>query len=111
MSQVNGPEAGSQTWSPPTLLFQLSLMMFLQYFIQGSYLPVASLYVKEALGFTGSQIGYFGSALAVGPILAPYILGQLVDRMFATERVMAFCHFVGGLLMLWLFVMSRRTML
>jgi nucleoside transporter len=78
-------------------------MMFLQYFIQGSYLPVASLYVQNALGFTADQVGLFSSALAVGPILAPYLLGQLVDRMFSTEHVMAVCHFVAGLLMLLLF--------
>ena len=40
--------------------FRLSVMMFLQYFIQGSYLPVASVYVQDALGFTEFQLGLFG---------------------------------------------------
>jgi MFS family permease len=33
-------------------------------------------------------------------VLAPFVVGQFVDRFFATERVMAACHLVGGLLML-----------
>ena len=103
MTQVSDGSKNPQTWSSRRVLVQLCVMMFLQYFIQGSYLPVASLYVQNALGFTGSQVGFFGSALAVGPILAPYLLGQLVDRMFATERVMACCHFLGGILMIWLY--------
>jgi len=92
-----------QNRSSYTLLGRLALMMFLQYFVQGAYLPIASVYVRDALGFTSSQIGFFISALAIGPILAPFLLGQLVDRRFATEWVMAFCHLVGGVLMLVLY--------
>lgn len=90
------------TGSGGVLLGRLSLMMFLQYFVQGAYLPIASVYVERSLGFTAMQVGIFISALAIGPILAPFLLGQLVDRWFATERVMAVCHIVGGVLMLLL---------
>ncbi len=95
-----------ETGSAGTLLGRLSVMMFLQYFVQGAYLPIASVYVERSLGFTPMQVGLCISALAVGPILAPFVVGQLVDRWFATERVMAVCHIVGGLLMLWL---ARQT--
>ena len=100
-TENNGPTAPTGNSSFP-LLGRLSVMMFLQYFVQGSYLPIASVYVQDALGFSATQVGIFSAALAVGPILAPFILGQLVDRMFATQRVMAFCHFLGGVLMLML---------
>lgn len=100
MSEVSEPAAQTQMRSSLPLMARLSLMMFLQYFIQGAYLPIASLYVQDTLGFSGRQVGWFGSALAVGPILAPLLLGQLVDRRFATQRVIAFCHFAGGVLML-----------
>jgi nucleoside transporter len=89
------------------LLSRLSLMMFLQYFVQGSYLPIASVYVQDALGFTSMQVGIFISALAVGPIIAPFFIGQFVDRMFATQRVMAFCHVAAGFLMLALFMQDQ----
>jgi nucleoside transporter len=87
----------------PPIRWRLCVMMFLQYFIQGSYLPIASVYVQDALGFTAAQVGYFGMALALGPILTPFLFGQLVDRYFATERVLAFCHLAGGVVMLALF--------
>lgn len=82
-------------------------MMFLQYFVQGCYLPIISVYVKDALGFTGQQIGYFGSALAVGTLVAPIVLGQLVDRHYATQYVLAFCHAAGGLTMLALYTQTE----
>ncbi|MBM4090847.1 MAG: hypothetical protein FJ276_15700, partial [Planctomycetes bacterium] len=88
--------------SSGALLSRLSVMMFLQYFVQGAYLPVASVYVEKSLGFPAWAVGAFASALAVGPVVAPFIVGQLVDRLFATERVVAACHLVGGVLMLWL---------
>jgi nucleoside transporter len=86
-----------------SLLVRLSLMMFLQYFVQGCYLPIAALYVDQTLGFSAQQVGFFVAALAVGPILAPFVIGQIVDRAFSTQRVMAFCHLAGGGLMLALF--------
>lgn len=89
--------------SPGPLLGRLSLMMFLQYFVQGCYLPIAALYVESTLGFAPRQVGVFVAALAIGPILAPFILGQIVDRAFPTERVMAVCHGLGGALMLALY--------
>ncbi|MHB0957445.1 MAG: MFS transporter [Pirellulaceae bacterium] len=95
------------TGSQGMLLGRLSLMMFLQYFVQGAYLPIASVYVERSLGFTPMQVGIFISALAIGPILAPFFVGQLVDRWFATERVMAVCHMVGGVLMLLLAVQTQ----
>ncbi len=84
----------------PRLLRRLSLMMFLQYFVQGCYLPIVSVYLVDALGFSTTQIGNFGSALAVGPLIAPFVLGQLVDRRFATQHVLSVCHFTGGVVML-----------
>lgn len=88
------------------MFVRLSLMMFLQYFVQGAYLPVVSVYVRDALGFSNTQIGIFSAALSVGPMLAPFLVGQFVDRYFATERVMACCHLAGGVLM---FCLSFQT--
>ncbi|MCH8830006.1 MAG: MFS transporter [Planctomycetes bacterium] len=51
------------------------------------------------------------AALAVGPLLAPFIIGQLVDRHFATQHVVAVCHLAGGMLMLLLFFIARGDLL
>ncbi|MEO1997321.1 MAG: MFS transporter [Planctomycetaceae bacterium] len=85
------------------LKMRLCVMMFIQYFVQGCYLPIISLYLKDTLKFSSSEIGYFGSALAVGPLFAPFLIGQLVDRKVATDRVLAFCHLSGGITMLFLY--------
>ncbi len=90
-----------------SLQVRLWVMMFLQYFVQGSYLPVASVYAQDALKFDAWQIGVFKGALALGPLAAPFLLGQLVDRYFSNERVLAACHFLAGLLMFWLYVAQR----
>ncbi len=103
MTADRDPAAGAPGRSPMPLLGRLSLMMFLQYFVQGCYLPIAALYVEATLGFAPREVGTFVAALAIGPILAPFILGQIVDRAFATERVMAFCHGLGGAMMLMLY--------
>ena len=94
--------------TPRPLKNRLYVMMFLQYFVQGSYLPIISLYLQDGLGFTSTQLGIFGSALAVGPILSPFVLGQMVDRHFSTERVLTFCHAVGGIIMLVLYALGNR---
>ncbi|MCH9652339.1 MAG: MFS transporter [Planctomycetes bacterium] len=101
---MTGTENPVQESTAKPLKLRLYLMMFLQYFVQGCYLPIITLYLFDALGFTALQVGVFGAALAVGPLLAPFVFGQIVDRHYATERVLAFCHFSGGVIMLALFV-------
>ena len=87
---------------PRSKLGPLSLMMFLQYAVWGSWLPVACRYlsaptIEGVLGFTGGQIGLIlGLAGSVGAIAAPFIAGQLADRYFRTERFLAFLLLVGG---------------
>ncbi len=103
MAAADQPEPDASVRSSYPLLTRLSVMMFLQYFVQGCYLPIAALYVDQTLGFSAGQVGIFVAALAVGPILAPFVVGQIVDRAFSTERVMAFCHLTGGVLMLALY--------
>jgi sugar phosphate permease len=88
--------------TPRSLRVRLCVMMFLQYFVQGCYLPIVSVYLRDALGFSTGQIGVFGSALAAGPLLAPFVLGQLVDRRYATQHVLAVSHLTAGVIMLLL---------
>lgn len=86
------------------LRVRLSVMMFLQYFVQGAFAPVVSLYLEKTLGFSSTQIGYFNATMALGPLCAPFLVGQLVDRRFATQNVLAAFHFLAGLLMLLLWM-------
>ena len=93
----------SASATDPSLKLRLYVMMFLQYFVQGCYLPIISVYIEDALGFSPWQIGTFGSALAFGALVAPFIIGQLVDRHYATEKVLSASHLIGGVIMLALY--------
>ncbi|MCC7293992.1 MAG: MFS transporter [Phycisphaerales bacterium] len=83
---------------------RLSGMMLLQYAVWGAWLPVASRYLgasgaEGGLGFTGSQIGWIlGLGGSVGAVCAPFVAGQLADRRFSTERVLACLLLLGGVL-------------
>ena len=89
--------------TPRGIKLRLYLMMFLQYFVQGCYLPVISVYLEEAMGLNKGQIGLFGTALAIGPLFSAMVLGQLADRRFATQRVLAFSHLASAVLMFLLY--------
>ncbi len=82
-------------------------MMFLQYFAEGCYLPIISVYLQDAFGFDSAELGYVGAALAMGTIVAPVILGQLVDRHIATQHVLSVCHLASGAVMLLLYFQTN----
>ena len=83
---------------------RLSGMMFLQYAIWGAWLPVTARYLSATieeggLGFSGSQIGMIlGLAGSIGAIASPFIAGQIADRYFNTEKVLAFLVIAGGII-------------
>ncbi|MEX0717439.1 MAG: MFS transporter [Planctomycetaceae bacterium] len=100
------PDSALPGRTPAGLKFRLWVMMFLQYFVQGAYLPVLTVYLDTGLGFGPEQLGYVGAAIAVGSLVAPFFVGQLVDRHFATDRVLAAFHLGCGALMLVLYMLT-----
>ncbi|MBL9189907.1 MAG: nucleoside permease [Opitutaceae bacterium] len=91
---------------PPTSAhsvgIRLFIMMVLQFFIWGAWLPLIWSYMG-GLGFTGPQIAWVGSGFAIASILAIFFGNQFVDRRFSAERFMAVSHLIGGLAMLGLY--------
>jgi len=85
---------------------RLGAMMFLQYAIWGAWAPVLSSYLIGDLGFSGAQVGWIYALLPLATILSPFVGGQLADRYFASEKVIAFLATSGGLLLL---LVSRTT--
>jgi len=77
--------------------------MFLQYALWGAWLPVTARYLSASileggLGFSGTQIGMIlGLAGSIGAIAAPFIAGQIADRYFSTEKILAFLVTCGGI--------------
>ena len=76
--------------------------MFLQYALWGAWLPVTARYLSASvaeggLGFSGSEIGMIlGLAGSIGAMAAPFIAGQIADRYFSTERILAALVIIGG---------------
>jgi nucleoside transporter len=80
------------------LRLQLSCMMFLQYAIWGAWLPFLWSFLSDHRGMDGDEIGYMFAAGAVGAIVGPFLAGQMADRWFATEKMLAISHLVGAAL-------------
>jgi len=89
-----------------TLKIKLSLFMFLQYFIWGSWYVSMATYLSKTLNFEGGQIGLAYGAFAIGAMISPFFVGLIADRYFASEKLLAFLGMVGGLL---LFALPRLT--
>jgi nucleoside transporter len=78
----------------------LSVMMFLQYYIWGSWYVTMGTFMSKYLGSTGIQIGAAYSALAIATMISPFFVGMVADRFFAAQKVMGVLHITGGILLL-----------
>lgn len=83
-----------------TATARLSVMMFLEYVIWGSWLPLLALYLGDFLNFSGREIGWIFATQAVASVFALFVGGQLADRILSSEKVLAIAHLVGGVTML-----------
>lgn len=78
---------------------RLFVMMFLQYAVWGAWYPVFSAYLQNSLGFDGTQAGIIYGLLSLATIISPFIGGQMADRYFPTQYVIAGLHLLGGVLL------------
>ncbi|HEA20448.1 hypothetical protein LCGC14_1420900 [marine sediment metagenome] len=86
-----------------TLRTQLSLMMFLEFFIWGSWFVTMGIYLPNTLGSDGGETAMAYSTQSWGAILAPFIIGLIADRYFNAERILGILHLCGAVLMYLLY--------
>ena len=82
--------------------FQLSLMMFLQFFIWGSWFVTLGTFLSKNLDATGIQSSIAFSTQSWGAIIAPVFIGLIADKYFNAEKILGILHLIGGYLMIQL---------
>jgi len=87
--------------APSKIKLRLFLMMVLEFFIWGAWLPLIFGYLP-GLHFTPSEQSWILNAFPVAAIVGMFFSNQFADRNFYAERFLAFSHLVGGLAMLGL---------
>ncbi len=78
---------------------RLTVMMLVEFFIWGAWLPLIFGYLPS-LGFTPGQQAWILNAFPIAAIVGMFFSNQYADRHFAAEKFMAFSHLVGGLAIL-----------
>ena len=82
---------------------QLSVMMFLQFFIWGAFFVTMGAYLLNVFDGEEGLNSIIGSAYAThnwAGLLAPVFVGLIADRFFNAEKVNAISHLIGAVL-LW----------
>ena len=75
---------------------QLSIMMFLQFFIWGAWYGQMSKYMFTQLNATGVQVGNAYSAFSIAMIISPFFVGMIADRYFSAQKVMGVLNLIGA---------------
>jgi nucleoside transporter len=88
------------------LRFQLSLMMFMQFFVWGAWYGQMSKYMTDQLGATGDQVGSAYAAFSIAMIIAPFFVGMLADRYFQAQKVLGVLNILGAAI---LYVLTTIT--
>ncbi|MCL6274443.1 nucleoside permease [Muricauda sp. 2012CJ35-5] len=83
--------------------FQLSFMMFLEFFIWGGWFVTLGTFLGNNLSATDGEIAIAFSTQSWGAIIAPFIIGLIADRYFNAERILGILHLLGAVLLYLMF--------
>ncbi|MET0635250.1 MAG: nucleoside permease [Chitinophagaceae bacterium] len=92
-----------------TTRVQLSLMMFLEFFIWGGWFVTLGTFLSANLQANGEQTGQVFSTQSWGAIIAPFIIGLIADRYINAEKILGVLHLIGALLMYQLYTAPDIT--
>jgi nucleoside transporter len=90
-----------------TIRIQLSVMMFLNFFVWGIWFVTMGTFLsKGGVNATGAEIGQAYGTQCLGAIIAPFIIGLIADRFFAAQKILGVLHIAGAAL---LYYISSQT--
>ena len=81
---------------------QLSVLMFLQYFVWGAWYVTITTYVTTTLEFTPVQAGLTFGTFSIAAMISPFFVGLIADKFFPTERTLAILHLLGAVVLILL---------
>lgn len=79
--------------------FRLSLMMFMEFFIWGSWFVTMGTFLGSNLAASDGDVSLAFSTQSFGAIIAPFIVGLIADRYFQAQRILGIIHLIGSWLM------------
>jgi nucleoside transporter len=80
----------------------LSAMMFLEFFVWGSWYVTMGTYLDKVLKADGIQVGAAYSAMAIATIISPFFVGMIADRFFSAQKVLGVLHLAGAALLYYI---------
>ncbi len=84
-------------------------MMFLEFFVWGSWFVTLGTFLSQHLKASGLEIANVFSTQSWGAIIAPFIIGMIADRYFNAERILGILHIIGAVLMYQMYHASDIT--
>jgi len=81
---------------------QLSIMMFLEFFIWGGWFVTMGTYLTKTLSASDVQNGMAYGTQSWGAIIAPFVIGLIADRFFSAQRILGVLHLAGAALLYYM---------
>ncbi len=79
--------------------FQLSFMMFLEFFIWGGWFVTMGTFLSQSFNASGSQLAQAYETQSIGAIIAPFIIGLIADRYFSAQKILGLLHILGAVIL------------
>lgn len=74
-------------------------MMFLEFFIWGSWYVTMGTYLSQSVKASDTQNGLAYGTQSLGAIIAPFIIGLIADRFFSAQKILGVLHILGAIIM------------